>query len=468
MQEAVKDIKDGNLVTIGGFGLGGAPQALIKGLVANGAKNLTVASITAGVDDWGVGLLLRNRQIKKLVAAYIGENKVMEEQYLGGEIEVEFTPMGNLAEKIRAGGAGIPAFYTPTGVGTLLHKGGMPQLLKKGTKGKQIAKPSPKKESKMFNGKEYIMETALFADFALIKAWKADKLGNLQYRLTSRNINKDMAQAAKVVIAEVEEIVETGELNPNEIHTPSVYVDRIVVPDKIEKRIERPKFSDDVPKKDKKADKGAAMRDKIAKRASQELRDGMYVNLGIGIPTLIPKFLPKDVKIILQGENGILGMGNYPKRGEEDPDLINASKECVTQEAGSSIFSINDSFSMIRGQHLDMTVLGSMEVSKTGDLASWIVPGQKVKGMGGAMDLASCGSTVVVTMEHTNKGKPKILDKCSIPLTGLSCVNTVITELGVFRMRDGELVLTEIAEETTLENVLSQTGFKVKVADDLK
>lgn len=201
------------------------------------------------------------------------------------------------------------------------------------------------------------------------------------------------------------------------------------------------------------------MRDKIAKRAVKEFRNGMYVNLGIGIPTLIPKFLPKDVKIILQGENGMLGIGNYPKKGKEDADLINASKECITMEPGASMFSSSDSFAMIRGQHLDMTVLGSMEVSKDGDLASWIVPGQKVKGMGGAMDLASCRSKMVVTMEHTNKGKPKILEKCSIPLTGTKCIDTLITELAVFRMREGELVLTEIAEETTLEEVIASTGF---------
>eukprot|EP00825_Cyclidium_porcatum_P046707 TRINITY_DN741_c0_g1_i10.p1 TRINITY_DN741_c0_g1~~TRINITY_DN741_c0_g1_i10.p1 ORF type:complete len:351 (+),score=83.63 TRINITY_DN741_c0_g1_i10:112-1164(+) len=314
VEEAIEGIQSGNFLMVGGFGLGGVPNALIEGVVKSGAKNLTVASINAGIDDWGIGLLIKSRQVQKLIAAYIGENKCLEDLFLNGDIEVQFTPMGNLIEKIRAGGAGIPAFYTPTGVGTQVHLGGLPNLLKKGSKGKVIAKPSQKKESKMFNGKEYFLEEALFADFALVKAWKADKQGNLQYRLTSRNSNKDMAQSAKVVIAEVEEIVETGELDPNQIHTPSVYVDRIVCPPKYVKKIERAKFSDEPPKKGKKADAGALIRDKIAKRAVKEFRNGMYVNLGIGIPTLIPKFLPEDVKIILHGENGMLGIGNYPQK----------------------------------------------------------------------------------------------------------------------------------------------------------
>lgn len=215
--EAVKDIKDGSTLMVGGFGLVGIPENLILALVETGVKDLTVISNNCGVDDWGLGLLLKNRQIKKMIGSYVGENKEFERQVLAGELEVELTPQGTLAERIRAGGAGIPAFYTPAGVGTPVADG---------------------KEVREFNGKEYILEKALVADFSLVRASKADKMGNLIYNKTARNFNPMIAAAGKVTIAEVEEIFEIGDLNPNEIHTPSIYIQRLIV-GKQEKRIER-------------------------------------------------------------------------------------------------------------------------------------------------------------------------------------------------------------------------------------
>ncbi|MER1989437.1 MAG: CoA transferase subunit A [Solibacillus isronensis] len=215
--EALSQIQDGATIMVGGFGLVGIPEQLILALEEKGVKDLTVISNNCGIDDWGLGLLLRKKQIKKIIASYVGENKEFERQVLSGEIEVELTPQGTLAERIRAGGAGIPAFYTPAGVGTIISDG---------------------KEVRNFNGKDYVLETALKADFAIIRAAKADQLGNLIYNKTAQNFNPIMAAAGKVTIAEVEEIVETGMLDPNMIQTPSIYIQGMLQA-KQEKKIER-------------------------------------------------------------------------------------------------------------------------------------------------------------------------------------------------------------------------------------
>lgn len=208
---------DGMTIMAGGFGLCGIPENLILALRDSGVKDLTIISNNCGVDDFGLGLLLQTRQIKKMVSSYVGENKTFEQQYLSGELELEFNPQGTLAERCRAGGAGIPAFYTKTGVGTMIADG---------------------KEHKEFNGEIYVMETGLVADLSIVKAWKADRQGNLIYRKTARNFNPEMASAGKTTVVEVEEIVETGALDPNFIHTPGIFVHRLIQ-GQHEKRIER-------------------------------------------------------------------------------------------------------------------------------------------------------------------------------------------------------------------------------------
>jgi 3-oxoacid CoA-transferase subunit A len=210
-------LKDGMLIAAGGFGLCGIPENLIMAIRESGVKDLTVASNNAGVDDFGLGVLLQTRQVKKMIASYVGENDVFMQQYLSGELELEFSPQGTLAERMRAGGAGIPGFYTRTGVGTVIADG---------------------KEEKEFNGEKYILEQALFADLAIVKAWKGDAQGNLVYRKTSRNFNPNAATCGKICVAEVEEIVPTGSLDPDMIHTPGIYVHRIVQ-GVFEKRIEK-------------------------------------------------------------------------------------------------------------------------------------------------------------------------------------------------------------------------------------
>ena len=218
ISEAIEVIKDGSTLIVGGFGLSGIPEKTIIAIRDKGVKDLTVVSNNCGVDDWGLGLLLANKQIKKMVASYVGENKIFERQFLSGELEVELVPQGTLAERIRAGGAGIPGFYTATGVGTPIAEG---------------------KEHKEFNGRTYILEQGIVGDFALVKAWKADSLGNLVYRKTARNFNPLAAMSGKVTIAEVEEIVEVGDLDPDAIHTPGVYVQRVLLGANYEKRIEK-------------------------------------------------------------------------------------------------------------------------------------------------------------------------------------------------------------------------------------
>ena len=217
--DALRDIlKDGQKIAVGGFGLCGIPEALILAIKELGAQNLTAISNNAGVDEFGLGILLQSRQVKKMVASYVGENKEFERQYLAGELELEFTPQGTLAEKLRAGGCGIPAFFTKTGVGTLVADG---------------------KEEKVFDGERYIMERSIVSDISIVKAWKADRSGNLIYRYTARNFNPVVAMAGKITVAEVEEIVENGELDPDKIHTPGIYVHRLVINRLPEKRIEQ-------------------------------------------------------------------------------------------------------------------------------------------------------------------------------------------------------------------------------------
>ena len=234
--DTVRDIPDGATLLAGGFGLCGIPENAIAALRELGTKGLIVVSNNCGVDDFGLGILLRNKQIQKMISSYVGENKEFERQYLTGELEVELTPQGTLAERLRAGGAGIPAFYTPTGVFTAVSEGGMPVLYN--TDG-SVKKYSEKKETRSFDGRDYVLEPAIRGDFAIVKAWKGDRYGNLVYRHTAMNFNPMMATAAKITIAEVEEIVEVGALSPDHVHTPGVFVHRIFQGASYEKRIER-------------------------------------------------------------------------------------------------------------------------------------------------------------------------------------------------------------------------------------
>ncbi|KAG9488449.1 hypothetical protein GDO78_007970, partial [Eleutherodactylus coqui] len=339
--------------------LGGAQEITVYTLYS------TITQYTViRVDNFGLGLLLKSKQIKRMVSSYVGENAEFERQYLQGELEVELVPQGTLAEKVRAGGAGIPAFYTPTGYGTLIQQGGAPI---KYNKDGSIAIASTPKEVKEFDGRQFVMENSITGDFALVKAWKADRAGNVIFsrrRLCTSVLGAPQGLCRVVsltYVVWVEEIVDIGSFAPEDIHIPSIYVDRIIEGEKYEKKIERltvKKAEDSTLKPKKESD---LVRERIIRRAALEFKDGMYANLGIGIPMLASNFIKKDITVHLQSENGVLGLGPYPTKDEVDPDLINAAYVC------------SDSTSRIGGKH-------------------------------------------------------KILEQCNLPLTGKNCVDRIITE----------------------------------------
>lgn len=468
-QEAVRDMKGSSTVLVGGFGFSGVPNTLINAVRDRpDIKDLTVVSNNAGMPGAGLGQLLETRQISKMIASFIGENKVFEKMYLSGDLSLELTPQGTIAEKCAAGAAGVPAFYTPAAYGTIVQTGELPvRYNKDGT----VAETSKPKETREFNGKQYVLEEALFGDYALVKVHKADKLGNCQFRKAMNNFNEAMAKNAKVTLVEADEIVEVGEIAPEDVHLQGIYVSKVIKSTE-KKQIEKLTFAKD-PSEMLKAGSGdaTARRERIVRRAAKEFQDGMYVNLGIGMPLIAPAFLPEGVEVVLQSENGILGLGGYPNPGEEDPDLINPGKETVTLGRGASLFGSHESFGMIRSGRIDLTMLGGLQVSQYGDLANFMLPG-KVKGIGGAMDLVANPSQtkVVVTMEHVDKkGNPKILPECTFPLTGPRCVWKIITDLAVFDVSptDG-LTLREFAEGVSVDEIRSKTAAPFKVADDLK
>ena len=472
--DAVKDIKDGSTILSAGFGLCGVAQTLVEALGRSGASNLTAVSNNTGLGNHGLAHLVKTGQLSRIICSYLGGNKDLERGYLNGKIAIELCPQGTLAERIRAAGAGIPAFFTATGIRTFIQTGQIPIRQKPADDGSGksiILEPGKPRETRIFDNREFVMEHAIHGDVAILRAHKVDEAGNCVFKYTTKTYATIMAKAAKLSIVEADEIVPIGSLNPDDVDLPGIYIDRIVQAT-AEKEIEVLKLAS----KEGVTEESPAQerRNRIARRASKELKDGYYVNLGVGIPTLAASFVKPDVQVWLQSENGILGMGGYPENKEAvDPDLINAGKETVTLLPGASTFDSAESFAMIRGGHVDVSILGALQVSSSGDLANYMIPGKVFKGMGGAMDLVSNPdqTKIVVATDHVDKnGRSKIVDDCNLPLTGKGVVSTIITDLCVFQVdrSKGSLTLTELAEGVTVDEVKSKTDARFTVAPELK
>lgn len=432
-KEAAAMVKDGDVLLGGGFGMTGNPVHLLHALAETQTKDLIFIGNNVGESNLGGGRLLNNGQLKKMIGSFFTSNKDAVQAAQQGQVEYELLPQGTLAEAIRAGGAGIGGFFTPTSAGTLIAEG---------------------KETKEIDGKTYVFEKGIKANVAFIRAWKADTAGNLSYRMTEQNFNTAMAMAADLVIAEVEHIVPIGELDPNHIHTQGCFVDYLV---QAHTTLEDLGSSASINSSTRKISES---RSNIAKRAFCELSTGDVVNLGVGIPTLVADLIKPEDGIILHTENGMLGVGPSPSDGGGAMDYpVNAGKVPVTALAGSSYFDSARSFAMIRGGHIDIAIMGGLQVDEDGNLANWAVPGKPLLGVGGAMDLASGAKRLIITLTHTSRdGGSKIVPTCTLPITAMQAVDMVITDLAVFQYIAGQLTLVDLMPGASLEEVRSKTA----------
>jgi 3-oxoacid CoA-transferase len=430
--EAAALVKSGQTLLVGGFGMTGNPVHLVHALAETDVQDLTYVANNVSEPGLSGGRLLRNRQLKKAVGSYFTSNPEAVKANQEGWLDVQLLPQGTLAEAIRAGGAGLGGFFTPTAAGTLIADGA---------------------DTRTLNGQEMVFVPAIRGNVAFVRAWRADTAGNLQYRLTEQNFNRAMATAADLVIAEVEEIVEVGQIPPEHVHTPGLYVDYLV------QAHLSPEFlgsSANVKGSAKKVDEA---RMQMARRALRELKPGDVVNLGIGVPTLVADLITPGHGVTLHTENGMLGVGPAPEDGGAMDYPVNAGKIPVTALPGASYFDSADSFAMIRGRHVDVAIMGGLQVDAHGNLANWAVPGKPLLGVGGAMDLASGARKLIITMSHTDPdGSPKIVPDCTLPLTTRGAVDMVITDKAVFEFVAGQLTLTELMPGATLEEVRAGTG----------
>jgi 3-oxoacid CoA-transferase len=425
--------------------------SLIIALREKGTKQLTLVCNSLGDPGATRGqILAENRQVKKLIAAFSvrpGTPTASEAQIGAGEMEVELVPQGILVERCRAGGAGIPAFYSPTSVGTDLVKN---------------------REIREFGGKPHVLEHAIHVDYAFLRGHRADRLGNVQFRGGSQNFNPSFAKAARVAIVEVDEIVEPGAIAPELIDLPGIFVSRVVkTTQKFELWLRPERRPADQPRLYN--GKPGLTRQGIAKNAARLVRDGTYVNLGVGIPTMVSNYLV-DRDVILHAENGVLGYGRMLSEGKEvDPDIYNAAGQYVALKPGASFFDSVTSFEMARGGRIDTVILGAYEVDETGSVANWSTADAKRGGIGGAMDLLSGKGDLVIVMEHTDsKGRPKLRKRCTYPLTGKGCVTYVVTDLALLRWDGKRFVLDAVAPGFTPREVIGLTEMEIDVTPEVR
>jgi 3-oxoacid CoA-transferase len=450
--QAIADISDGATIAIAGFSVGHRfATSLILALREKGTKELCLVCNSLGDPGATRGqILAENKQVKKLIAAFSvrpGTPTASEEQIISGEMAVELVPQGILVERCRAGGAGIPAFYSPTSVGTALAEG---------------------REIREFDGKPHVLEQAIHVDYAFLRGYRADRLGNVQFRGGSQNFNPSFAKAARVAIVEVDEIVEPGAIPPELINLPGIFVSRVVKTTEKFDLWRRPeRRPSDKPRLYN--GKPGLTRAGIAKNAARLVKDGTYVNLGVGIPTMVSNYLV-DRDVILHAENGVLGYGRMLSEEHEiDPDIYNAAGQFVSLKPGASFFDSVTSFEMARGGRIDTVILGAYEVDQTGSVANWSTADAKRGGIGGAMDLLSGKGDLIIVMEHSDsKGRPKLRTKCTYPLTGKGCVSYVVTDLALLRWHGGRFVLDEVAPGFTPREVVELTEMEIAVGPDVR
>ena len=441
-QQAAAKVRSGDKLLVGGFGMNGTPVHLLHALAETGVKDIVFIGNNIGEPGLGGSRLLRNGQVRKAVGSFFTSNPEAVAAAHAGEIEAELIPQGTFSEALRAGGAGLGGFFTPTSAGTLLAEG---------------------RETRSIDGREMVFIEPIRGDIAFIRAWRADTAGNLQYRMTENNFNHAIATAAETVIAEVEEIVPAGEIDADAVHTPGCFVDYLV---QAKVRLEHLGVSASIKDSGKKVN---ARRMAMARAALGLLRRGDVVNLGVGIPTLVADLISPEDGIILHSENGMLGMGPEPAEGGAMEYPVNAGKIPVTALPGASYFDSATSFAMIRGGHIDVAVMGGLQVDQHGNLANWAIPNSPLLGVGGAMDLASGAKRLVVTMTHTNKdGTSKVVENCDLPLTARGAVNVLITELAIFEFDGGGMTLSALMPGSSIEDVKRHTTANYRISDSLE
>ncbi len=435
--EASELIPSGSVVMVGGFGLTGCPVHVLHALAERDTAGLTIITNNLGEPGLGAGRLLRNGQVSRAIGSYFTSNPEAVQAAQEGTIDVDLMPQGSMIEAIRAGGAGLGGFYTPTARGTTL---------------------AGDAETRLMDGVEHVFVPALRGDVALIKAHCADTAGNLTYSMTARNFNPSMATACDVVIAEVDEVVPVGDISPEQVVTPGIYVDYLV-----EAKPSAALLGTSASARST-AEDADGPRMRIARQARAHLSRGDVVNLGVGIPTLIADLISPSDGIALHTENGLLGVGPGPDDGSALDYPTNAAKQPVTAVGGAAYFGSEESFGMIRGGHIDVAIMGALQVDESGALANWAVPNRPLLGVGGAMDLAAGARTLVVTMTHTTRsGEAKIVPRVTLPLTAPACVDVIVTELAVFRVAEGTLALTDLLHGASLDQVRAGTTARFEV-----
>src|SRR5579859_2598253 len=423
--EAVAVIPDGASISISGFGLSsGVPNSLLAAAAEQGARDLCLVANGVG---GAAAKLIENHQVSRLIVSFVSRPNIDSAagvQAAAGNIQFEVVPQGTLVERLRAGGAGLAGVYTPTGVGTPIAKD---------------------KELRFFDGKPFIFEPAIKVDYAFVTAYRADRLGNCEFKGSTQHFNPSFAKAARIAIVEVEEIVEPGEIDPHRVVLAACFVARVVTrtiqPDRTGLgRYRRPA---DVPRTYN--GKTAWTRAQMAERAAALLPEHSYVNLGIGIPTLVSNYL-EGRDIFLHGENGILGYGGTPEPDAIDFYVHDAGGGYVTPKPGLAYFDSVTAFEMVRSGKIDVVILGAYQVDAAGNVANWSTPEQVGGGIGGAMDMVAGGATVIILMEHRDsRGRAKLVRSCTYPLTGAGCVDIVVTDLAVLRRTAGRFVLEDVA-----------------------